>query len=136
MLMRRRVIATFLASLLLSAGLTLGYVGRAEAATCQLSHVCLWQGAAYTGTMTRYGVSNSAGVTGCKSLSGDTMNNNAESMANGSYKFINFYDSTNCTGTIITWMHAVNGAVDERSSGTEWRNRIGSFRYCGSNVPC
>lgn len=108
----------------------------ASAATCTTANVCLYTGAAYTGSLTRYGVSNTPGVTGCKSLSGDTMNNNAESMVNGSAKFINFYDSTNCTGAILTWLHATGGAVDERSSGTDWRNRIGSFRYCGSSSPC
>lgn len=136
--MKRRILSGLL-SLLLAVPLALIiWVAPAQAVTCQNLHVCLWKGAAYTDTLVRYGVPGGTGGTGCHTLSGSTMNNNAESMANGSPRFINFYDTTNCTGTIITWMHAAGGAVDERSSdgGAGWRNRIGSFKYCGSNVPC
>jgi hypothetical protein len=135
--MLRKFIATILAALLLSAGLTVAHTGRAEAATCQLSHVCLWSGAAYTGTLIRYGVSQSTGVTGCHNLVGSTMNNNAESMVNGSYKFINFYNAQSCQGTtVLTWLHASGGSVDERSSLPGAANMITSFRYCGSSSPC
>lgn len=131
----KRVIS-FIGAMVLAAGVLVGVTATpAQAVTCQNLHVCLWTGAAYTGSLTRYGVPGGTGGTSCKSLNGSTMNNNAESMANGSPRFIQFYDSTNCTGSILTWLHHAGGPTDERSSGLEWRNRIGSFRYCPSSSP-
>lgn len=133
--MMKRLVTVLVALFLTLAGALAIKPAPAAAITCQNLHVCLWTGAAYTGSLTRYGVPGGTGGTGCKSLSGDTMNNNAESMANGSPRFIQFYDSTNCSGSILTWLHHSGGPTDERSSGTEWRNRIGSFRYCPSSSP-
>ena len=99
----------------------------AAAATCQSSHLCVYSGAAFTGSLTRYGT---AAPKNCKSLNGDTMNNNAESMVNGSNRFIRFYNSHNCTGSILGWLHAAGGAVDERSSLPGWANVISSWLDC------
>lgn len=134
------MVTSVVAALLLMLGAVLVAPAPASAdfvplATCQNLHLCLYSGAAYTGSLTRYGVPGGTGGTACRSLSGDTMNNNVESMVNGSPRFIQFYNSTNCSGSILGWLHAVNGPTDERSSLPGWANVISSFRYCPSSSP-
>lgn len=96
----------------------------AQAATCNTLSVCMWTGANYTGTKYTWGTGQ---PTYCETLNGWTINNNMESvMANHAGRFTRYYNSHNCTGTVLFWF---NGSGSKATMGAN-ANVVSSYQVC------
>lgn len=103
----------------------------AFAASCQYPHhVCLYSGQNLTGSWARWDVYG--GIGQCTTLNGYTLNNNIESIyGNYSNRIIQYWDTANCTGTVIFWSRG--GRYDYIGVDA---NKISSFKRCATAVPC
>lgn len=103
----------------------------ALAAPCQYPHhVCLYSGQNLSGTWARWDVYG--GIGQCTTLSGYTLNNNVESIyGNYSGRIIEYFDTTNCTGSVIFW--STGGRYDYLGVDA---NKISSFKRCATTTPC
>jgi Peptidase inhibitor family I36 len=125
-------LAAFGAALVLAIGGLVGMQAPAQAhAWCQNHFVCFHQGPNYTGPEVRYDVLG--GTNSCTTLLSSTFNNNIESIYGnyvGTGRFIAYWNSHNCTGTVVFW--STGGAYP--TLPTSARNTISSFMRC--NGPC
>lgn len=122
-------IAALLMALLLGAGLgaitTAAPAQAAPPSGCLSSYVCLYAGDNYSGYAVFVNATASANL-GCHSLYGKPLNNNIQSLYGnyvGQHRLIDYYDSQNCTGTVIFW--STGGAYPNLSSSVD--NRISSY---------
>lgn len=119
----KRIIAAFSVLLLTTLGL-IAPATPASAATCNTQTLCMWTGSSFTGTKFSWGTGT---PTYCQTLSGWTINNNMESvMANHSGKFTRFFNSHNCTGTVLFWF---NGSGQKSTLGAN-ANVVSSYEVC------
>lgn len=96
----------------------------ASAATCNTLTVCMWTGPNYTGTKYSWGTGQ---PTYCETLNGWAINNNMESvMANHTGRFTRYYNSHNCTGTVLFWF---NGSGQKATMGAH-ANIVSSYQVC------
>lgn len=120
------------AAFVLVLGVLVGTQAPAQAhAGCYTGHVCFHQGPNYTGPEVRYDIRG--GTDTCTTLLQSTFNNNIESIYGnyvGSGRYIAYWNSHNCTGTVVFW--SSGGAYPTLPLSA--RNTISSFMRC--NGPC